>query len=102
MTRNRRSIIAAGVGLFLSLLAVSCSKPAESNFVIPKPTPGNTGNTGNNGNNGNSGNNGNNNNGNNGDNGGNTEVRTLCTDIGQTPIVLAYFTEYTERSALMQ
>ena len=26
-----------------------------------------------------------------------TETGTLCTDIGQTPMVLAYFTEYTEK-----
>ena len=83
--------------LALPLVAVSCTKGGQGMVITP---PSNTKpNTGDNGGNNNGGNNGGNNSGN---NGGNTTPETpptpgtLCTDIGQTPIVLAYFTEYTE------
>lgn len=78
--------------LTLPLFALSCSKPSGGLVITPpsntKPNSGS--NSGNNG--GNSGNSG----------AENTETPeppapgTLCSDIGQTPIVLAYFTEYTE------
>ena len=75
--------MAAGLALCLALCAVSCDK-AENNFVIPlpdskpstttqtpsTPEPDNPG------------------------GGGGSTQGTLCTDIGKTPIVLAYYTEY--------
>ncbi len=71
----------------LTVCACACD-PKNNNIDVPgPPTPsGNNENTGDNGENGNTG-----------DNGGGTETPgTLCTDIGQTPIVLTYFTEYNE------
>lgn len=89
----------------------ACEKPVQG-YTIPAPNTGNTTaggnssateNTGNSGTSENQGDNGNTgDNGNAGDNGNsgnneNTETGgTLCTDIGQTPMVLAYFTEYSE------
>ena len=61
----------------------SCNKP-ENNYVAPQPPAPDPNENGGNG------------------NGGNTDPvdptpdDTHCTDIGRTPIVLAYFTEYTE------
>jgi len=76
------------------LLAPSCEKGSTGLVITPpssKPTtPGGNGGNGNG-----NGNGGDNNGGDNNGNGGG-ETGTLCTDIGQTPIVLAYFTEYTE------
>jgi len=83
MGRKRTSILAAGLAFCLALCAVSCDK-AENNFVIPLPdtkpsttpqtpsTPEPENPSG----------------------GGTTASGTLCTDIGKTPIVLAYYTEY--------
>ena len=94
----QRSIIIS-LFLALSLCAVSCTKGSQGMVITPPSTkPGTGGSTG-----GNTG-------GGTGDGGGNTgggttgggttggsgETGTHCTDIGQTPIVLAYFTEYTE------
>jgi chitinase len=65
----------------------SCSKGNNSGFVIPLPPSGGDDD------------NGGGNNGGGDDNGGGgneTPDDTHCTDIGQTPIILAYFTEYTE------
>ena len=73
------------------LLATSCGKDNTGLVINPPSTKPNSG--------GSTGGNGGNTGDNNGDNGntGNTGATgTLCTDIGQTPIVLAYFTEYTE------
>ena len=84
--------------LALPLVAVSCTKGGQGMVITPPSSKPNTGDNGGNNNGGNN-NSGNNNGGNNGgDNGGSTTTPTgtLCTDIGQTPIVLAYFTEYTE------
>ena len=70
----------------------SCSKPSQGITLTPpstKPST-NTGDTGNNGNTGNTGDTGST-----GDN-GTQDSGSHCTDIGQTPIVLAYFTEYNE------
>ena len=69
------------------LLLMGCSKP-ESGYQAPTPPPDN-------------GSSGNTNHGNTTPSGKDDPPApgpegTLCTDIGQTPIVLAYFTEYTE------
>lgn len=80
--------------LFLLLfLSAACSKP-ESGFVIPLPVPGGSSGSGS----GSGSGGGNGGNGGNGGSGGGQETppSTLCSDIGQTPVVLAYFTEYTE------
>ena len=75
----------------LLLSASTCNKD-DNGLVIPPPNPnGGTQNGG--------GDNGNGNGNGNGDNGSGNEdpgTETHCTDIGQTPIILAYFTEYTE------
>ena len=86
MGRKRPSIPALGLAFCLALFAVSCDK-AENNFVIPLPdtkpsttpqTPSTTEPENPSG----------------GGGGGTTTPGTLCTDIGKTPIVLAYYTEY--------
>ena len=84
MRRRILSVAAAGLAFCLALCAVSCDK-AENNFVIPLPdtkpstttptTPEPENPSG-------------------GGGGGTTTSGTLCTDIGKTPIVLAYYTEY--------
>ena len=76
----KRLVFSTGIPvLLLTLLLSACSKPNQG-LVIPEPTkkeaapeneqPGPSGPT--------------------------EPSSTLCSDIGQTPIVLAYFTEYTE------
>ena len=76
----KRLVFSTGIPvLLLTLLLSACSKPNQG-LVIPEPTkkeaapeneqPGPSGAT--------------------------EPSSTLCSDIGQTPIVLAYFTEYTE------
>ena len=80
--------------LFLSFAigAVSCVKGESQGFVIAPPsTKPNSGNGSGSGSGNGSGSGGD-------DNGsGTTQPEwTHCTDIGQTPIVLAYFTEYSE------
>ena len=84
MTGNRIFLRLAGLFLSLALAVSSCEKPANT-LVIPVPSskpntgtgsgPSTGSGTG---------------------TGTGTDTGTLCTDIGQTPIVLAYFTEYTE------
>ena len=82
----------AALLLLPSLCAASCSKP-ESNFVTPAPPA--SGNTDNGSGSGSGG--GNDGGSDNGTGTGTTEDDgTHCTDIGQTPIVLAYYTEYGE------
>ncbi|MBO4634259.1 MAG: hypothetical protein J5669_02670 [Bacteroidales bacterium] len=73
-----------------TLLALcSCDKGGTNNLNIgPPPSGGDSGN--------NTGDNTGDNSGDNTDPGDNADSGTHCTDIGQTPIVLAYFTEYTE------
>ena len=76
--------------LSAGLVLGSCTKSGGSSTNLPAPPPSGGDNTGNGG--GNEGGN---------ENGGGEENPpvddgTHCTDIGQTPIVLAYFTEYTE------
>ena len=87
---TRKSFI--GLFVFLALCSWSCGKDGSQGLVITPPnTKPNSGNT-------NNGNNGGNNSGNNGSSGNNQsgDTGTHCTDIGQTPIVLAYFTEYSD------
>jgi len=87
--------ILAAFLLLPSFCAASCSKP-ETTFVVPAP-PVNNGTT-DGGGSSNGGNNGDDNGGNTGGQGtdGQQDDGTHCTDIGQTPIVLAYYTEYGE------
>ena len=101
MTGNRIFLRLAGLFLSLALAVSSCEKPATSITIAPPNTHPSTGSGSGSGSGGGSGSGS----GNNGDNNGGgtgtgtgtgTETGTLCTDIGQTPIVLAYFTEYTE------
>ena len=92
------------------LCSGSCSKE-PTGYIIPGPNTGNnssgdkgnntgsnTGdNTGSNTGDNTSGNTGGNTSGNTGGNtGGETPAGTLCTDIGQTPVVVAYYTEYSK------
>ena len=99
MTRaNKTASLLSRLALCLSLCLFSCEKPAN-NFVIPIPTPGGGGSSGGSGSG--SGGSGSGSGGSGGGSGtgtgtGTQTPGTLCTDIGQTPIVLAYFTEYTE------
>ena len=90
-------------GLILSLalgVFVSCEKPANT-LVIDKPnlkpqTGTGTGNGNGTGSGSGSGNGSGTGTGTGTGTGSGEESGTLCKDIGQTPIVLAYFTEYTE------
>ena len=97
--RTLLNVLACLALVLLLPAVVACNKPAnEGGYVAPTPPPDNGGGNGNENGNGNGNGNGNENgNG----NGGETpeppvDDGTHCTDIGQTPIVLAYFTEYTE------
>ena len=95
--KNRFLLVTASL-LLLALCAGSCSKP-ESKLVIPVPTPhGGSGSGSGSGSGGGSGSGSGTGTGTGTDpgTGTGTGTGTLCTDIGQTPIVLAYFTEYTE------
>lgn len=74
-------------GIMISL--GSCEKPAASGNIPAPPPPDSGTNPG-----GGSGN-GDGNGGDNGDNPG-WDSSTHCSDIGQTPIILSYFTEYNE------
>jgi len=84
----------------LALCGTACTKGDSKGIVITppstKPSSGNN-NSGNNNQGGNSGNSGDNGGS---SQGGNTNPQgadeTHCVDIGQTPIVLSYFTEYNE------
>ncbi len=99
MKLNKTARILASLALGLSLCVVSCEKPATNLVIAPPNTHPSTGTGSGNGSGtgSGSGNNGGNNGGGTGTGTGTgTETGTLCTDIGQTPIVLAYFTEYTE------
>ncbi len=102
MKLNKTSRILASLALGLSLCVFSCEKPANT-LVIPMPPskPNSGTGTGNVGGNGSGSGNGNGSGtgtstGTETGTGTGAETGTLCTDIGQTPIVLAYFTEYTE------
>ena len=94
MTGNRIFLRLAGLFLGLALAVSSCEKPATSITIAPPNTHPSSGSGSGSGNGNGSGS------GNGGGSGTGTDPGTspgtLCTDIGQTPIVLAYFTEYTE------
>ena len=82
---------ALSITMALFLCASQCEKPGP---VVPPPPP-DSGNTEEGGGNEGGGS----------EQGGNTDPDpsgTLCTDIGQTPIVLTYFTEYNEENVLKQ
>ena len=100
MTGNRIFVRLAGLFLSLALAVSSCEKPATSITIAPPNThpSGGSGSGNGNGNGSGSGNGSGNGSGSGTGTGTGTgtEPGTLCTDIGQTPIVLAYFTEYTE------
>ena len=99
MKLNKTARILASLALGLSLCVVSCEKPATNIVIAPPNTHPSTGTGTGNGNgngSGSGGGSGDNNGGSGPSTGSGTETGTLCTDIGQTPIVLAYFTEYTE------
>ena len=71
--------------LILSVLALmSCTAPTVNNIIIPPPPPDDGGGSGSGGSEDSGG-----------SGGSGTDDGVHCTDIGQTPIVLAYFTEYT-------
>ena len=100
MTRNKIASLLTRLAVCLSLCVFSCEKPANT-LVIPTPpskpnTGTGTGNGGGNGTGNGSGNGSGTGTGTETGTGTDAETGTLCTDIGQTPIVLAYFTEYTE------
>ncbi len=88
------------IGLFalLALCGTACTKGDSKGIVITPPsTKPNSGDNGA-GNNGGNNNGGNENQGGEGNQGGQQQGTddTHCVDIGQTPIVLSYFTEYNE------
>ena len=86
----KRSLLTSlALAFALLVCASSCNKAPTPD--VPPPPPNNE-----NGNN-NGNNNGNENENNGNENNENTDPGTHCTDIGQTPIILAYFTEYNER-----
>ena len=87
-----KRIFTYALSAMLLLFVSGCDKGGGGN-VTPPPPPNGGGNEQGGGNNNENGN-GNGNNNENG--GGQTDDGTHCTDIGQTPIILAYFTEYTE------
>ena len=95
---KKRHIIFTALAVLAGAMLVSCTDSDQTGYVIPSPPSGGGGGGNNNGSGDNNGNGGGDNNG----NGTGTEGEgaydpaTHCTDIGQTPIVLAYFTEYTE------
>lgn len=98
MTGNRIFLRLAGLFLGLALAVSSCEKPATSITIAPPnthPSSGSGSGSGN-GNGSGSGNGGGSGTGTGTGTDPGTNPGTLCTDIGQTPIVLAYFTEYTE------
>ena len=100
MKLNKTARILACLALGLSLCVFSCEKPANTLVIPMPPAKPNTG-TGNGDVGGNGSGSGNGNGSGTGTGtetgtGTGAETGTLCTDIGQTPIVLAYFTEYTE------
>ena len=81
----KETLACLAAGVILLLLSPSCSKPGNLNN-LPAPPPPSGGDDTPSGGNGGSGEN----------DPDPTADGTHCTDIGQTPIILAYFTEYTE------
>ena len=100
MTRNKIASLLARLAMCLTLCVFSCEKPANT-LVIDKPnlkpqTGTGTGTGTGNGSGSGSGSGSGTGTGTGTGTGSGEESGTLCKDIGQTPIVLAYFTEYTE------
>jgi chitinase len=90
MNRTKTASLLTRLAMCLTLCVFSCEKPVNT-FVIDKPNlKPQTGTGTGNGDGGGSGS------GSGTGAGSGEETGTLCKDIGQTPIVLAYFTEYTE------
>ena len=85
-----KRIFTYAMAALMLLCASSCG--GDKNTPVTPPPPPDNGNGNEQGNNGN----GNGNENGNGNGQGVDNSGTLCTDIGQTPIILAYFTEYTE------
>ena len=96
MTRLTIASLFTRLAMCLTLCLFSCEKPVN-NIVIPTPAskPGSGTGTGTGSGSGSGGSGSGSGTGTGTGTGGSTPG-TLCTDIGQTPIVLAYFTEYTE------
>ena len=100
MTGHRTFLRLTGLFLSLALAVASCEKPANT-LVIPvpssKPNTGTgSGSSTGSGSGSSTGTGSGPSTGSGTGTGTGTDTGTLCTDIGQTPIVLAYFTEYTE------
>jgi len=96
MTRLTIASLFTRLAMCLTLCLFSCEKPVN-NIVIPTPAskPGSGTGTGTGSGSGSGGSGSGSGTGTGTGTGGSTPG-TLCTDIGQKPIVLAYFTEYTE------
>ena len=88
---KKTHILFTALAILAGAMLVSCTDNDNTGYVIPSPPSGGGGN-----NNGNGDNNGNGENNNGNESTGAYDPATHCSDIGQTPIVLAYFTEYTE------
>lgn len=90
MKRTRILTFLAGLTLLIVLSSAACSKD-DKGINIPGPAASGSSSTGNGGTSG-----GGNNGGNTGGNGSTTDpvfTESLCTDLGQSPMVLAYYTE---------
>lgn len=90
MVKKLLSVLLVVAAAAVTIQLCSCTKDDTNKNEIPAPPPVDPNE------NGNGNGNGNNNGNNNGNTNTGTDDDTHCTDIGQTPIVLAYFTEYTE------
>lgn len=90
MVKKLLSVLLVVAAAAVTIQLCSCTKDDTNKNEIPAPPPVDPNE------NGNGNGNGNNNGNNNGNTSTGTDDDTHCTDIGQTPIVLAYFTEYTE------
>lgn len=88
MVKKLLSVLLVVAAAAVTIQLCSCTKDDTNKNEIPAPPPVDPNENGNG--------NGNNNGNNNGNTNTGTDDDTHCTDIGQTPIVLAYFTEYTE------
>ena len=96
MAGNRISARLTGLLITLALAVSACEKPAATSIVITPPNSHPSGGTGTGSGGSGSGSGGSGGGSGTGTGTGTETPGTLCTDIGQTPIVLAYFTEYTE------
>ena len=87
MLKKLLLILSICLSAALMLQLTSCGKPDTTSSTLPAPPPSGGDDNGNGNNNGNGNDNGN------GNENPPVEDDTHCTDIGQTPIVLAYYTE---------